>query len=446
MSLQLRITLLALALAPALAADDYTDMINACKWANLGVGKYWLLECLEEVFSADPVHLGLNTIAPGAGTVAAGPILHWVPRFERTELVISGAALISTDTSWLFQGQAIIAVPTINRIMRAQAGSPSAKREQTLTSALERDSKLDAKASLTLRTRIFDAKEQYFYGLGPFTSDTSPTEYGLKQYEASMAFNSPLTDWSAAGVNLDFLRPRIGTPYSGVPVQQLYTAASVPGLNLRDNFVRFEPYVSLRFPPRRSVNTVARVGYSFYHDVGDRAFSFQRLSVSSITSIPLTIPTHRKLDAKGFWAFLCQTTRSGQICSLGDLTLTGRMDATYAGAKSQSPFFLDPTLGGLDFWGDATLRGFGDYRFRAPNRVLLQAEYRRPIWAFLGFLAFYDVGKVADQPSDLWLGALRHDIGVGATVSAGKHEIARLYAAFGTGEPTQVHPQFGSLF
>ena len=442
-----RIAVLVLLFAPILAADDYADLINSCSWANLNTGKYWLGECLEEIFKADPVHLGLKTIAPGAGTVAAGPILTWIPRNQRREIVLSGAALISTDTSWLAQAQAVIAFPTIRRMMVSRAGHPGRDRYGAQSSALQKDAMLDAKASLTLRTRIFDAKEQYFYGIGPQTPLADQAKYGFKQYEASVGFNTPLTDWSSAGANLDFLRPRIGMPYNGTPISDLYAPTAVPGLNLQDNFVRFEPYVWLRFPPRRSLNSVARVGYSFYHAVGDQAFSFQRLSISSVTSIPLRVPSGRALDAKAsLWTFLCPISRSGEHCSLGDLSLIGRMDATYAGAHSQSPFFLDPTLGGLDFWGNDTLRGFGDYRFRAPNRILLQAEYRHPIWGFLGLLAFYDVGKVAGQPAGLSLTQLRHDIGAGATVTVGNHEIARLYIAFGTGEPTQVHPRFGSLF
>jgi len=44
------------------------------------------------------------------------------------------------------------------------------------------------------------------------------------------------------------------------------------------------------------------------------------------------------------------------------------------------PFYLQPTLGGTDINNVDVLRSYRDYRFRAPNVVAFQAEYRRTIW------------------------------------------------------------------
>jgi hypothetical protein len=211
--------------------------------------------------------------------------------------------------------------------------------------------------------------------------------------------------------------------------------------------VQFEPYFTFQVPPRRSLSNVARIGFSFDHAVSDPRFSFRRLSASDIASIPILVPSgHTASHRSAVANFFCPSLRSGDHCSAGSLSLVGRLDATYSSSASQAPFFFDPTLGGVDLQGNDTLRGFGDYRFRAPNRILLQAEYRHPIWAFIGLVCFYDVGKVGLEPSDLALGQLRHDIGLGLYFSAGKHELARIYVAFGTGEPVQIRPKFGNVF
>jgi hypothetical protein len=313
---------------------------------------------------------------------------------------------------------------------------------------LLQQSDLDAKASVVLRARIYDAKQQWFYGLGPATSLNGESEYSQKQFELRAGVNNPFTAWFSAGLNADFVRPRIAEPNAGNSIFALYNDVTAPGLNLRDDFGRFEPYVQFKLPPHRSFHTEARIGFSFYDAIGDRQYSFRRLSASDVTTIPLWIPVRPAKTAdkrSGTANFFCPSVRSGGHCSAGDLSIVGRVDASYVPNGHVAPFFLDPTLGGQDLQGNDTLRGFGDYRFRAPNRVLLQAEYRHPLWSVLGLVVFYDVGKVGLQPSDLMLSRLRHDIGLGLEVSVGNHLVARLYAAFGTGEPVQIQPRFGSL-
>ena len=445
------VVIAALVLTSRVCADGLSDLETSCfQRANLTFGKYWLLECLQEVFTADPVHLTLGTIAPGAGTVALGPSFTMIPRSNRLESMITGSAVISTDTSWLFQAQAVIAVPSVPGATMLLRNGKTNGRFGGRLGALTRDAELDAKSSLTLRARAFDAKEQHFYGIGPSASLNGGTQYSQQEIDVSAGFNNPVTTWSSIGLNTDFLRPRILPPNGGVPVDTLYTPVSAPGLSLNEDFVRFEPYVSFKIPPRRSLATIGQVGFSWYHALDDARFSFRRLSASTVTQIPLrpkvhvgsvTTASHRN----GFVNWICPSSRSGEHCSMGDLALIGLLDVTYDSAGNTPPFYLDPTLGGSDIQGNDTLRGFGDYRFRAPNRVLLQAEYRHPVWSFLGLLVFYDVGKVGLEPSDLTLSQLRHDLGLGVTVTVGRHEIARLYAAFGTGEPVQFRPKFGGL-
>jgi hypothetical protein len=451
--MRMRLTIAALIMALSagpVAAGELTDVERSCfDRANLKFGKYWLLECLQEVFAGDPYHLAIGIVAPGAGTIAVGPAFTFLPHMGRAEGIVSGEAVVSTDTSWMAQMQAVFAVPSIPGTTKALLSRKAGGRYGGRRRVLQSDSELDAKSSITFGARLFDAKEQPFYGLGPFTSLAGGTAYSLKQTDFSAAFDNPLTSWSSAGVSADFIRPRIVSPNGGVPLASEYSAASAPGLNTTDDFVQVEPYLTFKVPPRRSPSPVAQVGFSFYRAIGDPRFSFRRLSASTITDFPIRLPVHSgsavKSKRHGFADFLCQSSRSGEHCSAGDLLLTGRLDATYSSAGSTSPFFLDPTLGGTDISGSDTLRGFGDYRFRAPNRVLLQAEYQHPIWSFLGIFGFYDVGKVALQPSALTLGQLRHDIGVGLYVSVANHQLARFYVAFGTGEPVQIQPKFGAL-
>jgi len=445
----LRTVLLLAIFGTAAHATDYQDLQRSCfERANLGYGKYWLIECFEEIFNADPVHLKVATIAPGAGTLAIGPEWEMIPRINRTEMVFSATALVSDDTSWLVRAQAVVAVPKVRGTEHLFLSHRNGLGG--IGSTLERDAELDSKSSITFRADLLDAKQQWFYGLGPGTSLANNTEYSQKQFDLRASYNNPLTSWGDFGLTTEFLRPRIGAPNGGTAITQEFNSATAPGLFATDDFLRVEPYLVFKVPPHRSPSTLARIGYTFYHDIGNDRFSFQRLTASTITTLPLSVPVHVGSATAirrggGFTEWVCPASRSGDHCSLGTLTLVGRTDMTFDAAGNVSPFFLDPTLGGMDIHGSDTLRGFSDYRFRAPNRVFLQAEYRHPIWSIFGLLAFYDVGKVGFQPSNLALTQLRHDIGFGMYISVANHQIAQLYVGFGTGEPIQLRPRFSGL-
>jgi hypothetical protein len=426
----MRVLILALLTASCVLADSLNDIEQACIQGNFGVGKYWLIQCLQEAFTAYPTHLALGTIAPGAGTAALGLTVSKILPLNNAEVILSNEALISTDTSWLAQSQALVSFPALGG------------------GRLLKQSELDAKGSALFRARVYDAKEQWFYGLGPATSLNAQSEYSQKQVELRAGVNNPLSAWSSAGFDVDYLRPRIGMPNNGTPLQSVFSITDVPGLTARDDFVRIDPYITFNIPAHRSLSNSGRVGFAFFEAIGERQFSFRKLSVSDVTNIPIPIPLRPPRLASQrskLIDFFCPSVRSGAHCSGGDISLTGRLDASYTSFGHEVPFFFDPTLGGEDLEGDDTLRGFGDYRFRAPNRILLQAEYRHPIWAVIGLVVFYDVGKVAFQPSELTLGQLRHDIGLGLDFSVGNHQIARLYVGFGTGEPIQIRPRFGGL-
>jgi hypothetical protein len=121
------------------------------------------------------------------------------------------------------------------------------------------------------------------------------------------------------------------------------------------------------------------------------------------------------------------------------------------------PFYLQETIGGSDINGVPTLRGFQDYRFRAPDLFVIQTQYERrllpdsPIGSnastlrkvagALGILAFYDVGEVALKPSDLSFGNVRHSFGFGLTFWSGEKVWFRAYVGLGSGEG--AHSFFG---
>jgi hypothetical protein len=358
------------------------------------------------------------------------------------------AAMVPFEGSSVGQLQMTFALPT-RGLTHVESALDSANQQYGLRSMNRKpeDNPVDAKMSVTLRLRRINPREQDFYGLGPATTRNGLASYGLILTETYAGVNNPLTAWSSAGFDFSFLQPRVTSSISAAPaIRSVYSETKAPGLTVRDDFLRYEPYLLFRIPPHRSFFTKVRAGYAFYQAMRDPRFSFRRLSGSSKTTVPLWLPSHNTPFKRGWFAnTICPSLRSGTRCSMGDLSLIAMVAASYTGSGSQVPFYFDQTLGGTDINGNDTLRGFGTYRFRGPNSVLFQAEYRHPLWGPIGLLSFYDTGKVALQRSDLSLDHLQHDVGVGLYFHAGNREVMRVSMGFG-GEVSRLNPKFPNSF
>jgi hemolysin activation/secretion protein len=123
------------------------------------------------------------------------------------------------------------------------------------------------------------------------------------------------------------------------------------------------------------------------------------------------------------------------------LAFRGWLATTDVNSGEQIPFYLMPSLG-----GNTTLRGFRALRFRGPNAMLLQAEYRFEIWAGLDAALFYDTGKVTDRRADLNFKSLEHDYGIGFRFNTDQGVILRIDAAFGSSDGRHLNIVFGSVF
>jgi len=101
---------------------------------------------------------------------------------------------------------------------------------------------------------------------------------------------------------------------------------------------------------------------------------------------------------------------------------------------SVAPFYFQQTLGGSDINGAPSLSSYQDYRFRAPNILLLQEKFEHSIWGPLGFSLMADQGKVALTRGDIGFDHLKHSFGTGLTLRAGGFPMVFLMYAWGGNE------------
>ena len=135
---------------------------------------------------------------------------------------------------------------------------------------------------------------------------------------------------------------------SSPSVETVYTPDTLPGLGAKVTYLHTQACAGLDW--RTSPGYSRRGGclgvtVQDYTDTDD-AFGFQQVDYEAIQHIPIL---------REAWV----------------ISLRGRVETAFARAISRSPFFMLPSLG-----GGSTLRGFGSWRFRDRNSLLLQAEWR----------------------------------------------------------------------
>jgi outer membrane protein assembly factor BamA len=94
--------------------------------------------------------------------------------------------------------------------------------------------------------------------------------------------------------------------------------------------------------------------------------------------------------------------------------------------KGEVPFRMMATIGGARF-----LRGYYRGRFRDNNMVLVQQEFRMPIYKWFGFAAFAGMGSVAKEIRDFSENTIHYNYGVGLRIRVNEKENANLRLDYG---------------
>jgi hypothetical protein len=410
---------------------------SACSDAVSGPNLWTIEDCAISIFTYKYIHPVVKSVVPGSG-VGVGAVTG-----------TSGSGSSPSSTSTHFYDFKATAVGTLN-------GSYLLEGTATLRIHDHPRKAQGAVTNLVFYVRHSELAEMDFYGIGGGTSLDDLAVYKEKFSAAGVQAFRPTNSYLGFGGTVEGLRPRIsGVGGSSAPsVGQAYTETTAPGIARQPNMVHAEAYVGVNYPADPPLKLSYKIGYNYYHDLDFGAYSFHNFEADVRHSIPLRVRTSMPMSGKGFLGWLCPPRGGGKECEFGNISLNGLLTLSRTGSDQKIPFYLQPTLGGTDIHDMDTLRGFADYRFRGPDRAMVQMQFDRPI-AFkikgeerspLGFVAFYDVGHVGEQSSDLSWKHLRHDFGIGLSTRALNRVYVRAYIAFGGGEASRLGTKLPSLF
>jgi hypothetical protein len=265
-----------------------------------------------------------------------------------------------------------------------------------------------------------DYPQENFFGLGPDSNRANRSDYAIRtNHLGGRAGVRPVSHLLVGG-GLEYLTPRLGEGQNDrfLDLTDTFSPSEAPGLGTSADFLRTDAYleVDYREPRYPKKGGWYRLDFSHYDDRTAGQFTFNRIDA----------------DLRQFIGFLA-----------GRRVLAARLfvSTSDTSAGQTMPFYFMPTLG-----GNETLRGFREYRFRAPHAILAQGEYRWEVWSGFDAALFYDAGKVANRRENLDFENLESDYGIGFRFNTNNGVILRVDAAFGSRDGKHLYIVFGGVF
>jgi hypothetical protein len=264
------------------------------------------------------------------------------------------------------------------------------------------------------------AEELAYYGLGPLTLLSHESLYGLSRGRVQGTLTVPLPWGFSVGPTVQGIWPTPrGRSAPGVPsIDSAYTDAEAPGLRGSTTYFVSGAVLDWRWPIGQRLN-------GYWTDLTAKALDFREIAGTALSFTRLSAAWQNVLSL-------------GQDQQYGQISVTGRYVASFAGDNNRVPFYLQPTLGGADLDNVNILASYHDYRFRAPSAGSVQIDYERYLVDPLGIWIFAGSGEVLTRPSSFAVKELRSTYGLGPTLRLGGASVLRLGVAFGGTEGVRV--------
>ena len=400
--------------------------------------KFNLPDCVDLLFTDHPLHIAVGSIAPqngfGAGAAYIG---HWTPN-ESWRDSWNFDAVGSSNGSWRAGGyfKFIRTTPEKIAVSTTTSGRPPRSNLHVHPYPV-----------FNLFAQAISLNTLYYYGLGPNSLESDKTAFGMTETIAGA--NAILPVWHALDLSLNGevngrfvdLRPNHGQ--SSPSIEQVFTEATAPGLTYQPPFVQFGEGARLEpalFNNHLQLDYLAQ--FQQFVAASDSRYSFRRFTAD----VNHTIPLYRNSGSYGPRNFNgpdeCATAVGAKCPSIqrnreGSIAVRLVITESIANAGSVVPFYFQPTLGGSDINGNSWLPSYNDYRFRAPNAILLRESIEHSIWGPVGLFFSSDQGKVALTRGNINFNNLDASFSAGLTLRAGGLPALTLTIAWGG--PEAVH-------
>ena len=389
--------------------------------------------CANLLFTDHPLHVAVGSIAPQNGFGAGGAYVgHYTPN-EIWRTSWDADAIASDNNSWR-AGFYLKAIHTpIEKIKVITTTSGPAPKSNLA---------FHPSSVFNLYAQSISLDKLFFYGLGPNSLQANSSVFSMRQTITGADAIVPVLHSLSASllgeINGRFVDVEGNHHESSPSIEQVFTEATAPGLTTQPAFaqlgegVRLEPTL---FNDHLQIDYLAQ--FQQFVAPSDSHYSFRRFTAD----LDHTIPLYRNAGSYGpkptNGPDECAASLGATKCAAiqrnheGSLELRLLITESIASAGSVVPFYFQPTFGGSDINGNPWLPSYNDYRFHAPNALLLREAFEHSIWGPIGFTFSADQGKVALARNDIAFNHLAHSLSAGLTLRAGGLPAISLSVAWG---------------
>ena len=415
--------------------------------------------CAYTLFTDHPFHIAAGSLPPQNG-FGLGAAFVWSKNTTNWRLSWDVDASGATSNSWRAGGyMTMVHTPhgakrPIKVLTPHPEGAPPEESRPPETIAVG-ETKEKREASFVHPYTVFNFYAQsislnklYFFGLGNDSSQAGKSVYGMNQTIVGASAIKPVFEWEAirklnlallGEVNGRFVDLR-GEHGQSVPsIEAVYTDASAPCLSNQPGFAQLGEGVRIK-PVIGSFELNYLGKFQQYFAPSDSHNSFLRWTIDLNHTYYLHGYTQPVAHAGTLGPDSCAP--SGDDCPKIPRTLNVSgsvgvrlvVSESINSASSAVPFYFQQTLGGQDINSALSLGSYQDYRFRAPNVLLLQETFEHSIWGPFGLKFTADQGRVALTRGELGFSHLKHSFATGLTLRAGAFPMVSLLFAWGGSE------------
>jgi hypothetical protein len=398
--------------------------------------------CAYTLFTDHPLHIAAGSMPPQNGFGLGGAFV-WEKSTTNWRMSWDFDVVGATSGAWRAGAyMKLVHTPTttIHVSTPATAGSSGAKKGPKNTLAVH------PYTAIHLYVQTISLNKLNFFGEGNDSTLAGASVFGMRETIIGGRVIKPVFEWPAIRkLNLSLLgelngrfvtiNPEHGQ--SAPSIEQLYTNATAPGLISQPGFIqggegiRIKPgvgYFHLNYlakfeeygAPSSSQNSFMRWTLDL-----DHTYDLHGTTKSSSADAGMTGPDECAPTGENCPRVPTSVNLNG---SIGVRLL---LSESITSKTSAVPFYFQPTLGGQDINSSLSLGSYRDYRFRAPNLLLLQESFEHSIWGPFGLKLMADEGRVALTHGDLGFSHLRHSFAGGLTLRAGGFPMISMVFAWG---------------
>lgn len=284
--------------------------------------------------------------------------------------------------------------------------------------------------------RLRDMKNIAFFGLGNESVQDDRTAFAMRELTTGARTSYRLLPFLTLGGRAEYVNPdvREGKDPRFPSTTEIYPGEELPGVGSQSAYARVQGSADVIIPAAVGdgfyQGTIVRGSFAHFEDLDLKRYTFDRVDGEFQQKFAGLGPSQR-------------------------LTLHGWVSHSIVADGQDVPIYLDRMLGsrgqlksvheymlGTD-GSQATLRGYDTFRFHDRDALLMQAEYRVPIWGPFEMTAFYDAGKVSpDITKNLNLKNLHDNYGFSLSFMRAHSTFARIDLGLGGEGPQWIFSLF----